>query len=189
MPIRMRPNASAVATTPAETLDPVVLLPAAGALGRVTLRGEWEVDDSSTSLASVGARLLEKNRRLCAQELAAHERDAQLARLTEQLRQCRQELHARTLERDNRELAAEAYRLWGFGDLSQELIDVLNRWARFVYGPLLDDRARMIQERAKPGSDGWGATLYLLAGPKSIVSLESFGHHSQTQTPKRTIRA
>jgi predicted unusual protein kinase regulating ubiquinone biosynthesis (AarF/ABC1/UbiB family) len=58
------------------------------------------------------------------------------------------------LERDDRELAAEAYRLWGFGDLSHELIDVLNRWARFVYCPLLDDRARMIQERAKPGSDG-----------------------------------
>ena len=58
------------------------------------------------------------------------------------------------LERDDRELAAEAYRVWGFGDLSHELIDVLNRWARFVYGPLLDDRDRMIQERAKPGSDG-----------------------------------
>jgi predicted unusual protein kinase regulating ubiquinone biosynthesis (AarF/ABC1/UbiB family) len=58
------------------------------------------------------------------------------------------------LERDDRELAAEAYRSWGFGDLSHELIDVLNRWARFVYGPLLDDRDRMIQERAKPGSDG-----------------------------------
>ncbi len=27
------------------------------------------------------------------------------------------------------------------------MIAVLNRWARFVYGPLLDDRARMIQER------------------------------------------
>jgi hypothetical protein len=24
---------------------------------------------------------------------------------------------------------------------------VLNRWARFVYGPLLDDRTRLIQER------------------------------------------
>ena len=58
------------------------------------------------------------------------------------------------LERDDRELAVEAYRLWGFGELSHELIDVLNRWARFVYGPLLDDRDRMIQERAKPGGDG-----------------------------------
>jgi predicted unusual protein kinase regulating ubiquinone biosynthesis (AarF/ABC1/UbiB family) len=56
------------------------------------------------------------------------------------------------LERDDRELAAEAYRLWGFGELSHELIDVLNRWARFVYGPLLDNRDRMIQERAKPST-------------------------------------
>jgi predicted unusual protein kinase regulating ubiquinone biosynthesis (AarF/ABC1/UbiB family) len=51
------------------------------------------------------------------------------------------------LERDDRDLAAAAYRSWGFGALSHELIDVLNRWAAFVYGPLLDDRARMIQER------------------------------------------
>jgi predicted unusual protein kinase regulating ubiquinone biosynthesis (AarF/ABC1/UbiB family) len=54
------------------------------------------------------------------------------------------------LERDDRELAVHAYRSWGFGELSHEMIDVLNRWARFVYGPLLDDRARLIQERAGP---------------------------------------
>jgi predicted unusual protein kinase regulating ubiquinone biosynthesis (AarF/ABC1/UbiB family) len=58
------------------------------------------------------------------------------------------------LERDDRELAVEAYRSWGFGNLSHELIDVLNRWARFVYGPLLDNRDRMIQERAPPRADG-----------------------------------
>jgi predicted unusual protein kinase regulating ubiquinone biosynthesis (AarF/ABC1/UbiB family) len=51
------------------------------------------------------------------------------------------------LERDDRDLAVAAYRSWGFGELSHEMIDVLNRWATFVYGPLLDDRARMIQER------------------------------------------
>ncbi len=51
------------------------------------------------------------------------------------------------LERDDRDLAVAAYRSWGFGELSHELIEVLNRWAAFVYGPLLDDRARMIQER------------------------------------------
>src|SRR5579864_2568459 len=56
------------------------------------------------------------------------------------------------LERDDRELAVEAYRSWGFGELSHEMIAVLNRWAAFVYGPLLDDRARMIQEKAKPGA-------------------------------------
>jgi predicted unusual protein kinase regulating ubiquinone biosynthesis (AarF/ABC1/UbiB family) len=58
------------------------------------------------------------------------------------------------LERDDRELAVEAYQSWGFGDLSHEMIAVLNRWAAFVYGPLLDDRARMIQERRQPGADG-----------------------------------
>src|SRR3984885_6999860 len=51
------------------------------------------------------------------------------------------------LERDDRDLAVHAYKSWGFGDLSQEMIVVLNRWARFVYGPLLDDRTRPIQER------------------------------------------
>jgi predicted unusual protein kinase regulating ubiquinone biosynthesis (AarF/ABC1/UbiB family) len=58
------------------------------------------------------------------------------------------------LQRNDRELAVEAYESWGFGNLSQEMIAVLNRWAAFVYGPLLDDRARMIQERRQPGADG-----------------------------------
>jgi ABC1 atypical kinase-like domain len=51
------------------------------------------------------------------------------------------------LERDDRDLAVQAYQSWGFGNLSHEMIAVLNRWAAFVYGPLLDDRARLIQER------------------------------------------
>jgi predicted unusual protein kinase regulating ubiquinone biosynthesis (AarF/ABC1/UbiB family) len=58
------------------------------------------------------------------------------------------------LERNDQELAVAAYRAWGFGDMSHEMIAVLNRWAAFVYGPLLDDRARLIQERAKPRADG-----------------------------------
>jgi hypothetical protein len=63
------------------------------------------------------------------------------------------------LQNNDRELAVEAYRSWGFGDLSHEMIAVLNRWAAFVYGPLLDDRARMIQEKRKGGpatGDGRG---------------------------------
>ena len=55
------------------------------------------------------------------------------------------------LERNDSELAVEAYRLWGFRDLSNEMIAVLNRWAAFVYGPLLDDRARPIQEEKARG--------------------------------------
>ena len=57
------------------------------------------------------------------------------------------------LESDDDELAVQAYKSWGFGDLSQEMIAVLNRWARFVYGPLLDDRTRPIQEK-RGESDG-----------------------------------
>jgi predicted unusual protein kinase regulating ubiquinone biosynthesis (AarF/ABC1/UbiB family) len=52
------------------------------------------------------------------------------------------------LQRGDRELAVHAYESWGFGNLSREIIDVLNRWALFVYGPLLEDRERLIQEKA-----------------------------------------
>jgi predicted unusual protein kinase regulating ubiquinone biosynthesis (AarF/ABC1/UbiB family) len=52
------------------------------------------------------------------------------------------------LQRGDRDLAVHAYKSWGFGNLSREIIDVLNRWALFVYGPLLEDRERLIQERA-----------------------------------------
>src|SRR5246500_1620328 len=60
------------------------------------------------------------------------------------------------LQRDDRELAVHAYQSWGFGNLSREIIEVLNRWALFVYGPLLDDRERLIQEK-KNGA--YGATV------------------------------
>jgi predicted unusual protein kinase regulating ubiquinone biosynthesis (AarF/ABC1/UbiB family) len=52
----------------------------------------------------------------------------------------------RALETGNRGLAVEAYENWGFEGLTPEIIDVLNRWAAFVYGPLLEDRSRPIQE-------------------------------------------
>jgi predicted unusual protein kinase regulating ubiquinone biosynthesis (AarF/ABC1/UbiB family) len=51
------------------------------------------------------------------------------------------------LERDDRDMAVHAYESWGFGNLSREVIDVLNRWALFVYGPVLEDRARPIQDK------------------------------------------
>ncbi len=43
-------------------------------------------------------------------------------------------------------LAVHAYETWGFQDLSKDVIDTLNLWAEFVYAPLLEDRARRIQE-------------------------------------------
>jgi predicted unusual protein kinase regulating ubiquinone biosynthesis (AarF/ABC1/UbiB family) len=47
-----------------------------------------------------------------------------------------------------------AYETWGFQGLKRELIDVLNIWARFIYGPLLDDRVRTIADGVAPGEYG-----------------------------------
>ena len=52
----------------------------------------------------------------------------------------------RSLENNDRELAVHAYETWGFTGLSNEVLDTLNMWAEFVYGPLLEDRPRRIQE-------------------------------------------
>jgi predicted unusual protein kinase regulating ubiquinone biosynthesis (AarF/ABC1/UbiB family) len=49
---------------------------------------------------------------------------------------------------------AAAYRAWGFKDLSQDLIDVLGIWARFIYGPLLDDRVRSVADGVAPSQYG-----------------------------------
>ena len=54
----------------------------------------------------------------------------------------------------DRALMVHAYETWGFTGLSDELIDALNIWARFIYGPLLDDRERTIAEGTSPGEYG-----------------------------------
>src|SRR5215471_12119992 len=51
-------------------------------------------------------------------------------------------------------LVVHAYETWGFRGLSGELIDILNIWARFIYGPLLDDRERTIADGVKPSEYG-----------------------------------
>jgi hypothetical protein len=47
-----------------------------------------------------------------------------------------------------------AYETWGFKRLSRELIDILNIWARFIYGPLLEDRVRSLADGVKPAEYG-----------------------------------
>ena len=59
------------------------------------------------------------------------------------------------LQRGDRDLAVHAYETWGFKDLSAEIIDTLNLWAEFVYAPLLEDRARRIQEFGSGGVYGY----------------------------------
>lgn len=48
----------------------------------------------------------------------------------------------------------QAYEVWGFKGLTRELIDTLNIWARFIYGPLLEDRTRRIAEGVSPAEYG-----------------------------------
>jgi predicted unusual protein kinase regulating ubiquinone biosynthesis (AarF/ABC1/UbiB family) len=60
----------------------------------------------------------------------------------------------RGLLNDDRALVVHAYETWGFAGLSNELIDILNIWANFIYGPMLDDRVRTIAEERSPGSYG-----------------------------------
>ena len=59
----------------------------------------------------------------------------------------------RGLRAGRRDEIAEAYRVWGFRNLSNDLIEVLTVWARFILGPLLDDRVRTI-------ADGVSAAAY-----------------------------
>ncbi|GJD35864.1 ABC1 kinase family protein [Methylobacterium aerolatum] len=47
-----------------------------------------------------------------------------------------------------------AYETWGFRDLDKEKIEILNIWARFIYGPLLEDRVRTVADGVKPGEYG-----------------------------------
>jgi len=54
----------------------------------------------------------------------------------------------------DRDRVVHAYETWGFKRLSKELIDVLNIWAGFIYGPLLEDRTRSIADGVKPGEYG-----------------------------------
>jgi len=52
------------------------------------------------------------------------------------------------------DLVVHAYETWGFKGLSRETIDILNIWAKFIYGPLLDDRERTIADGVKPSEYG-----------------------------------
>ncbi len=52
----------------------------------------------------------------------------------------------RALRDDDETLAVHAYETWGFTNLSKQTVEVLNMWAGFIYGPLMEDRTRNISE-------------------------------------------
>jgi predicted unusual protein kinase regulating ubiquinone biosynthesis (AarF/ABC1/UbiB family) len=60
----------------------------------------------------------------------------------------------RGLKADNRDQIAHAYEVWGFKNLNAALIEALTLWARFIYGPMIDDRVRTIADNVPAAEYG-----------------------------------
>lgn len=60
------------------------------------------------------------------------------------------------LRTGDEDLAVHAYETWGFVNLDRTVIRILNQWAAFLYGPLMEDRVRRIQEHGVPA---YGASI------------------------------
>ncbi len=60
----------------------------------------------------------------------------------------------RGLRADDRDAIADAYEGWGFQNLNADLIDALTVWARFLLGPLLEDRERAVADEGPVGGYG-----------------------------------
>ena len=60
----------------------------------------------------------------------------------------------RALLTDDFDRTVHAYQTGGFKGLNRDLVEVLNIWARFIYGPLLDDRVRTIADGVAPSEYG-----------------------------------
>ena len=73
----------------------------------------------------------------------------------------------KALRDNNEEQAVTAYEYWGFKGLDRETVNVLNIWARFIYTPLLEDRARPIQEM-RGGAHGRELAMQVHAELKRI---------------------
>jgi predicted unusual protein kinase regulating ubiquinone biosynthesis (AarF/ABC1/UbiB family) len=72
---------------------------------------------------------------------------------------------------DDREKSHHAYEQWGFTDLSNEKMDILNIWAKFLYEPLCDDRVRKITEVDDP-TFGRSVAMKVHEGLKRVGSVQ-----------------
>ena len=73
---------------------------------------------------------------------------------------------------NKRDQVISAYETWGFSDLKNETIEILNIWARFVYGPLLDNRIRTISDGTSPNSYGRKEAFEVYTALKKIGPIE-----------------
>jgi len=60
----------------------------------------------------------------------------------------------RALDANDMAAVRRAYEDWGFGALSDGAVEALTVWARFIYGPMLEDRTRRVAEGVSPGMYG-----------------------------------
>jgi predicted unusual protein kinase regulating ubiquinone biosynthesis (AarF/ABC1/UbiB family) len=72
------------------------------------------------------------------------------------------------LQQNDAALAMAAYETWGFKNLSKSHVETLNLWARFLYGPLLEDRARPIGELDGTGIYGRDTAMQVHAALKKL---------------------
>ena len=52
----------------------------------------------------------------------------------------------RSLQNNDIEQSVHAFETWGFKDITKEQVEILIEWARFLYGPILEDKVRPIGE-------------------------------------------
>ena len=50
------------------------------------------------------------------------------------------------LQKNDKDKIIHAYEQWGFEDITKKKIEVLNKWAAFIYSPLMEDKVQKIQE-------------------------------------------
>ena len=50
------------------------------------------------------------------------------------------------LQKNDQAKIVHAYEQWGFQDITKKKIEVLNKWAEFIYSPLMEDKIQKIQE-------------------------------------------
>jgi len=60
----------------------------------------------------------------------------------------------RGFQADDEARVAQAYEMWGFARLSRGALEAMNIWARFLCGPILDDRMRTTADGVSPGEYG-----------------------------------
>ena len=60
----------------------------------------------------------------------------------------------RSLKAGDEARLADAYAMWGFPKLTRGTFEAMNIWARFICGPILDDRVRTAADGVKPAEYG-----------------------------------